>query len=341
MTGNLSDWRDPPMPLSNMADAELYDAWCSGDTRAGSALTKRHLRGLRSFFERKVRDRDTAADLVQLTLEKLVKSRDKLVDLTRFRSFLFGIAWHVLKDHYREHSRERLLFMDDEQIDLARTTLAQLGIPAPTEPSRRGGLLVHALHRLPIESQQMLMLQFKERMKYDEIAEVFDIPPGTVASRLNNARKQLRQTMQALEITDEGLSSKCDSISTWALEIRIGIEQPLLDRLLPRRLGGGWRLVQCSCDGEVIQARYRRPLRGPVVELELRRTPHERSDPTLDVVSIRNREWIRQRDRGRRECTLRHLADGRELRLIHRPSNGWDSLVELVGKLDLDKLASF
>jgi RNA polymerase sigma-70 factor (ECF subfamily) len=324
----------------DVPDAELYERWCSGDTRAGSVLTRRHLSALRSFFERKVRDRDTAADLVQRTLEKLVKRRPGLVEPTRFRSFLFGIAWNVLKDHYREHSRERLLFMDDDQLDLGRTTLDQLGIPPPTEPSSRCGLLVHALHRLPIEGQQMLMLHFKERMKYDEIAEVFDIPQGTVASRMNTARNQLQRAMQALEQTDDGLSSRVDSFSDWAVEVRVGIDQPPIHHLIPRRLGRGWRLVQYTRDGDVLHGRYRRPMTGPVVELEVRRTPREGSAVALDTVSIRNREWIRLRDHDRKEFALRHRAGSREFQLNHRPTTGWDNLVELVRKLDLDKLAA-
>jgi RNA polymerase sigma-70 factor (ECF subfamily) len=322
------------------SDTQLYDVWCSGDDRAGNVLARRYIPALNRFFQRKVHDRETTADLVQRTLEKLVKSQHNLLDPTRFRSFLFGIAWNVLKNHYGEHSRDRLLFPGDEQLDFACITYDELGVPLPSECWSHDDRLVHALHLLPIESQQMLMLHFQERMKYDEIAEVFEIPPGTVASRMSVARKQLQQAMKTLEHVDEAPTSTCGSFSAWAGEVRVGIDQAALASVIPRRLGQGWRLVQYTGDREVIHGRYRRRLLRPVVELEVRATPRERSGTAFDTVSIRNREWVRYRDHDRKEFVLRHLAGSREFRLTHRPATGWDSLVELVGKLDLDKLVN-
>ncbi|MFV8751373.1 RNA polymerase sigma factor [Nannocystaceae bacterium ST9] len=320
------------------SDAELYMAWCAGDQVAGRKLVRRHLAGLYRFFQCKVHDRVAAEDLVQLTLERLLVNLRELSNPNRFAAYLFGIAWNVLQGHYRKHYRERLLYVDDERLDLALTTPEQLGICV--FPEHSASLLVRALHRLPIESQQILMLYYKESMKYDEIAEMFGVPCGTVASRLSTARKQLERVMRSLEQADESSSSTRRSFSGWAGEIRAGIRRPPLDGLLPHKLGSGWRLVRCTIASDAVQVRYRRHFRRPIVELEVRRVPAEPSRQGCDVVSIRDREWIRHHDRARQEYALRHLAGGREFKLAHRPATTWEWLVEVAGKLDLDQLTT-
>ncbi len=49
------------------------------------------------------------------------------------------------------------------------------------------------LGRLPAEQREVLILAAVEEMKYEEIAEVLDIPVGTVMSRLSRAREKLRR----------------------------------------------------------------------------------------------------------------------------------------------------
>jgi RNA polymerase sigma-70 factor (ECF subfamily) len=58
--------------------------------------------------------------------------------------------------------------------------------------------LERALHRLPIEQRQVLLLVALEDMSYDEAARTLGVPIGTVMSRLSRARERLRALMHGL-----------------------------------------------------------------------------------------------------------------------------------------------
>src|SRR5262245_47495626 len=80
-------------------DVELLEAWREGDERAGRALFERYFAPLARFFS--VRVGGDVDDLVQQTLEACVGGRDRVRDGGSFRSYVFGVAYNVLRGHYR------------------------------------------------------------------------------------------------------------------------------------------------------------------------------------------------------------------------------------------------
>jgi RNA polymerase sigma-70 factor, ECF subfamily len=72
--------------------------------------------------------------------------------------------------------------------------------------------LRHALEELPVNFREVLVLHELEGLSYSEIAEVSNIPPGTVMSRLSRARERLRQSLTSLLSKDAAREADCASL---------------------------------------------------------------------------------------------------------------------------------
>jgi RNA polymerase sigma-70 factor (ECF subfamily) len=132
-----------------------------------------------------------------------------------FRTFLFSIARRKLYDHWRSRSRNK-------NVDFTMTALEDLG-PTPSVANvkkQEQRLLLEALRSIPMEAQLILELHYWEGMSGPALAETFDIPEGTVRSRLRRAREALEKQLAALASSSEVLKSTVSDIEGWAKSLR-------------------------------------------------------------------------------------------------------------------------
>jgi len=149
---------------------------------------------LRRYARALLRDNERADDLVQDTL---VRGLDK-VHLYRsgdLRAWLFTIM------HNQYVNSIRRLAMQGEKIVVEKVQLAS---PAPQLPHLELRDLESAIARLSQEQRETLLLVGLEGMKYEEVAEICDVPIGTVRSRLSRAREIIRQMLEG-KIASPGL----------------------------------------------------------------------------------------------------------------------------------------
>lgn len=185
-------------PVSD--DAQLLHAWRAGDNASGSELFRRHFTAVRRFFANKV-NADEVDDLIQRTFTGCVEGVDRFRGDASFRTFLFAIARRQLYKFLRD-TRSR-----DDRVDpdLSASSVAALGrTPTSIIAAREEeAILVRALQDVSVEHQVMLELHYWEQLPNDQIAEVFDISPTTVRTRLFRARKALQEIIDA-ELTARG-----------------------------------------------------------------------------------------------------------------------------------------
>jgi RNA polymerase sigma-70 factor (ECF subfamily) len=215
--GRVSD----PSP----ADDALLAAWLAGDRKAGFELFERHYDAVARFFQSKVGEH--SGDLVQRTFLACVESLPSFRGRASFRSWLFAIAYRQLCRHFRDRAREqqRLDFTSISAEDLQPSAGAALG---QREEVR---LLLAALRRIPVELQVLVELHYWEGLTTGEIAEVLEIPPGTVRTRLMRAREQLDAVMQRIAESPSLAHSTQSGFERWAAELRA----PLRARREPER----------------------------------------------------------------------------------------------------------
>ena len=194
------------------SDEQLLEGWRNGDQRAGDALFGRHFDSLYRFFERKVSV--DVEDLIQRTLMSCVEARDRFRGEASFRTFLFAIARHQLMAEWRKHKR-------NPALDFGVTSLHDLA-PSPSQELRdKQGrrLLLTALRRLPLDLQIAIELVYWEKLTAPEVAEVLEIPEGTVRSRVRRARAALAETLAELGESGEAIATTLGDLDRWADEV--------------------------------------------------------------------------------------------------------------------------
>lgn len=181
-------------------EIELFRRWRAGDEAAGDALLRSCFQVLCRFFRDKVTD--GVEDLIQQTLLGCIESREVVRDPERFRAFMFRIARNRLYDRLRERHHV------SDRIDVADTSLHDMGVSPSSVVARgeRQQFLNDALRRIPLDYQVALELTYWENMRGQQVAEVLEISPNTVRSRLARARAALRDQLVAMGVPDpEGM----------------------------------------------------------------------------------------------------------------------------------------
>lgn len=174
-----------------VSDTDLLHAWRDGDKTAGNQLVQRHYEPVKRFFGNKITAIEDRDELVQQTFEGCVRGRDRLEDPSRFKAYLFRIAYNVFKRHLQRKYRA----IEDELPARSMAVIA----PGPStmlrelEEQRR---MLLALRELPVEMQTALELKYWEGMNSSEIAVVLGIPATTVRSHLRRGRIELEKRLK-------------------------------------------------------------------------------------------------------------------------------------------------
>ncbi len=194
------------------SDASLLEAWAAGDKTAGSRLFGRHFKSVKRFFSRKVGD--DVEDLVQQTFMKCVESLARFRRASSFRTFLFGVARNVLRDHVRSRLRSTAELDETCAVDIESgpTTLLTM--------AQDKRLLLEALRRLPLDTQILLELAYWESLNSREIGEVLDINENTARSRLRRSRELLDGALKAATRDSASLRTTMNNLDGWAAELR-------------------------------------------------------------------------------------------------------------------------
>jgi RNA polymerase sigma factor (sigma-70 family) len=174
---------------SGRTDYELLSEWRCNVGQSGNALVRRHFASLFAFFRSKAPDH--VEELVQQTFLACVEAVERIDETRSFRGYLFGIARRQLIYHYRRRRRET------ERFDPMLESVCDIeGSPSRIASMRQEQrLMLDALARLPLDMQITLELHYWEGMTVNEVAEVLEVPPGTVKSRLHRARELLRERL--------------------------------------------------------------------------------------------------------------------------------------------------
>mgnify|MGYP000288625841 FL=1 len=137
------------------------------------------------FCRRMLANDQDARDAAQDTLVKVLKNLHRYDPNRRFSTWVFGIARNTCIDEHRRRKRRAY----DEPGEIVDTR------PSPHQNaarSQRAAMLGEALKELPPMYREVLVLYHFEHKKYSEIAEILDVPMGTVMNRIFRARRKLR-----------------------------------------------------------------------------------------------------------------------------------------------------
>jgi RNA polymerase sigma-70 factor (ECF subfamily) len=176
----------PMSQLEKLSDPELMGHIAGGATEAFSALVRRHQQSLVNFF-RRFGVYNEAEDLAQETFVRIFRYRSRYRPTAKFTTFLYMLARQVRLDLFRKTNRREKL---DEELFEAAQDEERLG----ARIKRTSRVEVDAcLARLSDPLREVIVLSIYQDLRNQEIADVLEIPLGTVKSRLFNALRELRR----------------------------------------------------------------------------------------------------------------------------------------------------
>jgi RNA polymerase sigma-70 factor (ECF subfamily) len=160
------------------------------DAAAWNELVDRYHARLLYYLRRLVDDEDRAGNLLQDVWLHVLRGIWTLQDGTRLAPWLYTIARRrALTDFRGEYSRPEAA--GTEAVDTAEEQ------DGGGQSQFDNAELVHfGLSRIGLAEREVLTLHFLEDLSLAEIAEVLDIPEGTVKSRLFKARRELRSVLE-------------------------------------------------------------------------------------------------------------------------------------------------
>ena len=178
----------------NVQEQQWIDAAKQGDMAAFEELVKLYEKRVYAQTLRMCKNPEDAAEAAQEAFLSAWQGLPFFRGDASFSTWLYRLASNACVDLLRRESRHRNAAgpsLDDEEaaVDAADTA------PLPQEALERKELkeqIEEGLRSLTPDHRQVLILREMHQLSYDEIAGVLELDVGTVKSRINRARKQLR-----------------------------------------------------------------------------------------------------------------------------------------------------
>lgn len=178
------------MQQPDQDELELVAKAQRGDQQAFCQLVSCHRQGVINVVYRMCGDAALAEDAAQEAFLRAWQHLGRYRPSSPFRNWLYRIALNAAYDALRRAPQT----LDVDELSLASAEDGPHAIFAREERARR---VRRAVRALPEASRSVLVLREYEGLSYREIADVLDIPIGTVMSRLNYGRNRLRQMLAA------------------------------------------------------------------------------------------------------------------------------------------------
>lgn len=195
-------------------DAALVRETLAGRRESFGELVARHQERLYATLLRLVGDPEDAADLLQETFLRAYRKLDGFHGDSSFFTWIYRVAVNLALGERRRKRRERERFRIVANPETENPAETERLAPEPAAPpetadpaesiqrEERDRAILAALDRLDPDHRAVLVLKDVEGHRYEEIAELLDIPLGTVRSRIHRARTQLRQYLRNIDADD-------------------------------------------------------------------------------------------------------------------------------------------
>jgi len=177
--------------ILEISETELVSRAQNGDRNAFSELIRNHAQGVMNVVYRMCGDVQIAEDAAQETFIQAWIHLSSYRPQTSLHNWLYRIAVNAATDMLRKDKRILPNSMEDLQL-----TDGQPGPEMVVSQQERIVLVQKAVLSLPEASRAVLVLREYEGLSYQEISSTLDIPIGTVMSRLNYARKLLKDKLE-------------------------------------------------------------------------------------------------------------------------------------------------
>ncbi len=181
------------------SELELVKRCLRGDDAAWEALLQAHTHKIYNLCYRFTGRYEDAEDLTQEVFIKVFRTLSTYdPDQAKFSTWLNRIARNHLVDHYRRTRKDRATSTLDDQLPIADPSAGAHPM-GRVESRERREILQAGLNRLSPDLREAVVLRDLQDMDYAEIAQVLEVPEGTVKSRINRGRLELARVLKRME----------------------------------------------------------------------------------------------------------------------------------------------
>jgi len=192
----------------NIDDTTLVERCRQGDSEAMERLIIKYQNRIYNVILKICANADDAAELSQETFVKVIENIDKFEGRSSFYTWLFRIAVNLTLSYCKRSVKLGLKSLDSEDDECGREGRRalkeflsddSLSDPAAIASKKElYELIKKAMMKLDDNQRAVIVLRDIEGMDYAQIAKVLDVELGTVKSRLNRGRSNLREIMEAI-----------------------------------------------------------------------------------------------------------------------------------------------
>lgn len=192
---------NPDPTLESLSDQDLMLRVKANDFKAFETLFRRFEKVIFSYFARLSSDRNSAEDYTQEVFTRLWSHREMYQPTGKFTSYLFQIAHNFWVNELKRRTLRQPGPPLEDVLPYAEAKHRD-DQPATVAVDRElTALLEHALAEIPDEQREVFLLCRYHKMRYQEIADLLNIPVRTVESRLVLATRKLMGKLAAYKRT--------------------------------------------------------------------------------------------------------------------------------------------
>ena len=178
-------------------DSLLIQRILQGDSAAYEEIVRCYQLRLYNTMVHILGSREDAEDVVQESFVQAYLKLSTFQGNSAFYTWLYRISFNIAISHRRR--RKKVHSIDQVREDIGSEPVDRAEGPAHRMEQQENVRQVHAaLEKLSDEHKDVLVLRELEGMDYDHIADVLELPVGTVRSRLHRARTHLKECLEVM-----------------------------------------------------------------------------------------------------------------------------------------------
>ena len=180
-------------------DEELVAAVLAGDRERFGDLIERYQGRLVNYLFRLLRNADDAHDMAQEVFVKVYQVLDRYDAQYRFSTWLFRVAQNAAIDQIRRRRLKLVSLSQEDPEGEARDwdlPALEKGPYGEMRNRERGDAIQEAIDALPWEYRELILLRHMGELAYEDIAQMKQMPLGTVKNKLFRGRQMLKERLR-------------------------------------------------------------------------------------------------------------------------------------------------
>ncbi len=184
--------------LDQNTDEQLIALFQQGNSGAFDLIVKRFKDSLTNYTFRYLGDYDECDDIVQETFVRVYKNKDSYKPLAKFSTWIYTIATNLAKTRLRQKQKVNIFSFLKSKEPKDRFEVVDTGYSLDniTDSILLEKIIQSALDKIPAKYKEAVILRDIQELSYGEISEIIKANVGTVKSRINRGREQLKKILE-------------------------------------------------------------------------------------------------------------------------------------------------